>query len=139
MTLHTEQRHDASLNDLVTQVGAQLGTLVRDELRLAQLEMSGKAKRAGIGAGMFGGVGAFGFLGLAALTAAAILALVGPLGTWGAALAVGAGLLVLAMLSALVARLFLRSATPAKPEEAIAGVKRDVETIRSARTAGGTA
>ena len=47
-----------STGELVKLVAEQVSVLVRDELKLAQLEMSGKAKQAGKGAGMLGGGGA---------------------------------------------------------------------------------
>lgn len=141
MTLDNRQSHrtDASLNELVLQVAQQVSTLMRDELRLAQLEMSAKAKRAGIGAGLFGGVGLFAALGLMCLVAAAVLGLVGPLGTWLAALVVGAALLLLAGIAALVAKRQVQAATPPAPTEALASVKEDVNTIKHARTSGGSA
>ena len=43
------------VGDLVKQLSEQTSTLIRQELRLAQLEMQEKGKRAGIGAGLFGG------------------------------------------------------------------------------------
>jgi hypothetical protein len=46
-----------STGELVKLVTEQVSVLVRDELKLAQLEMSGKAKQAGKGAGMLGGGG----------------------------------------------------------------------------------
>jgi hypothetical protein len=139
MTVQTSQRHDASLHDLVGQVTQQLGTLVRDEIRLAQLEIGAKAKRAGMGAGMFGAVAALALVGLGCLAAAAIAALSGPLATWLAAVIVGGGLFVVAGFGALIAAVLLRAAAPPAPTEAIQGVKRDVETIRYARTFGGRA
>jgi hypothetical protein len=41
--------------ELVRQLSEQVSVLVRDELKLAQLEMTRKAKQAGAGAGMLGG------------------------------------------------------------------------------------
>ena len=41
-----------STGELVKLVAEQVSVLVRDELKLAQLEMSGKAKQAGKGAGV---------------------------------------------------------------------------------------
>ena len=43
---------------------ADLSTLLRKEVELAKLEVSGAAKKAGIGAGAFGGAGFLGFLAL---------------------------------------------------------------------------
>lgn len=141
MTVESSERHgsDASLNELVTQVTQQVSTLLRDEIRLAQLEMTKKAKRAGMGAGLFGGVGIFAVYGLLCLVAAAVLALVGPLGTWLAALVVGGGLFVLAGMAALVALPLMKAASPPAPTEALAEVKQDVNAIKHARANGASA
>ena len=40
---------------LIGDLTDQIGTLVRDEVRLAQAEVTQKAKRLGVGAGLFGG------------------------------------------------------------------------------------
>ncbi len=45
------------VGDLVRQLSEQLSVLVRDEIRLAQLELTRKGKKAGIGAGLLGGSG----------------------------------------------------------------------------------
>src|SRR5215470_2062504 len=46
---------DASTGQLVKQLSEEVSQLVRDEVRLATLEMTGKAKTAARGAGLFGG------------------------------------------------------------------------------------
>ena len=43
--------------ELVKQLAEQVSVLVRDELKLAQVEMTGKGKQAGVGIGMLGGGG----------------------------------------------------------------------------------
>ncbi|MDQ3678633.1 MAG: phage holin family protein, partial [Actinomycetota bacterium] len=58
---------DRQLGDLVKQVSEQTSSLVRKELQLAQLEMMEKVKRAGIGAGLFGGAGVAALYGVGAL------------------------------------------------------------------------
>jgi uncharacterized membrane protein YqjE len=138
MTVQSREHRasDASLNELVHQVTEQVSTLVRDELRLAQLEMTRKARRAGMGAGLLGGVGALGAFGGLCLVAAAVLALVGPLGAWQAALVVGGGLLVLAGIAGLAGLLLVRSAAPPAPTAAMASIKQDVNTIAHPRSNG---
>ncbi len=54
---------DASTAQLVSRLGEQVSTLIRSELRLAQLELQEKGKRAGIGIGLFGGAGIVALLG----------------------------------------------------------------------------
>jgi hypothetical protein len=65
----------ASTGELVSQLSSEVSTLIRDELQLAQAEMTQKTKKAGMGAGLFGGAGLVGLYGIGALVTAAILAL----------------------------------------------------------------
>ncbi len=108
----------------------QVSVLVRDELKLAQLEMTSKGKQAAVGAGMFGASGIVAAYGLACLLACAIIAISGVVAAWLAALIVGAALLAVAGSAALLGRQRLRRATPPVPEQAVASVKADVEEIK---------
>jgi Putative Actinobacterial Holin-X, holin superfamily III len=58
---------ERSAADLVKQVTEQATVLVRDESKLAQLEMTRKGKQAGVGAGMLGGGGPIALYGVAEL------------------------------------------------------------------------
>src|SRR6202012_5053420 len=93
--------HDASAGELGKQLSEQGSTLVRDELRLAQLEVSRKGKEAGVGLGGLGGAGMVALYGLGCLIAAAIIAIAGVLSAWLAALIIGAALLAVAAIAAL--------------------------------------
>jgi hypothetical protein len=121
---------DASVGELIGKVSEQTARLIRDELRLAQAELAEKGKRAGIGAGLFGGAGIFAVYGLGCLIAAAILGLAGPVADWLAALIVGAVLLAAAGIAALVGKKEVSQATPPMPTEAVAGIKADIETLK---------
>jgi uncharacterized membrane protein YqjE len=121
---------DASTGELVSRLTEQVSHLVRDELRLAQLELKEKGKRAGIGAGMFGGAGLVALYGVAALIACAILLLGLAVPYWLSALIVGVVLLAVAGVLALLGKRQLQRATPPMPEQAVAGIKRDVETVK---------
>src|SRR5687767_3289623 len=77
---------DRPVGELLKQLSDQTATLVRQELDLAKVELAEKGKRAGLGAGMFGGAGLFGALALGALTACAILALDTAMVAWLSAL-----------------------------------------------------
>jgi Putative Actinobacterial Holin-X, holin superfamily III len=48
---------ERSTGELVKQVAGQVSVLVRDELKLAQLEMIRQGKQAGFGAGLLGAAG----------------------------------------------------------------------------------
>jgi uncharacterized membrane protein YqjE len=132
MTQHAPQPPpgDLSIGELVSQVSEQTSRLIRDELKLAQLEMTEKGKRAGIGAGLFGGAGLFAVYGLGALVAAAILALAGPLSPWLAAIIVAVALFAVAGIAALVGKREVAQATPPVPTEAVSGVKQDVGILK---------
>ena len=51
--------NELPVSDLVQRMSQQTADLVRKELELAQVEMKEKGKRAGTGAGLFGGAGLF--------------------------------------------------------------------------------
>lgn len=120
----------SSTAELVKQLSEQVAHLVRDELRLAQLEMSRKGKRAGLGIGMFGGSGLLALYGLGCLLAAAIIGLAAAVPAWLAALIIGAALLAVSAAAALLGRGQLQKATPPVPEQAVQSVKADVEEIK---------
>ena len=81
---------DASTAQLLTRLSEMTSQLVKDELRLATAELTPKGKKAGMGAGLFGGAGVTALFGVGALVACAILALDLVLSVWLAALLVGA-------------------------------------------------
>jgi VIT1/CCC1 family predicted Fe2+/Mn2+ transporter len=127
----TTAPREQSVGELVSQVSEQTSRLIRDELRLAQLEMAQKGKKAGIGAGLFGGAGLFAAYGFGCLVAAAVLALAGPLSGWLAAVIVGVALFVVAAVIALVGKRKIVQAAPPVPTEAVSSVKADVQAIKS--------
>jgi uncharacterized membrane protein YqjE len=118
------------MGDLVQRVSQQTAALVRQEMRLAQVEMQEKGKRAGMGAGMFGGAGLVALYGVGALIAAVILLIGTAIEPWLAALIVGVVLLAVAGVLALLGRKQVDRATPAKPERAMESVQRDVEHVK---------
>jgi hypothetical protein len=121
---------DASTGQLVGQLTEQISRLVRDEARLAQAEVTQKAKRLGVGAGLFGGAGLFAFLGTAALVATAILLLDLALPAWAAALVVTVVLFLVAGVLALIGTKDVQKASPLVPTQAIASSKADIETVK---------
>lgn len=115
---------------LVKQLSEQVSTLMRDELKLARLEMTRKGKAAGTGAGMLGRAGLIALYGVACLVACAVIAIAGAVTAWLAALIVGIALLAAAGIAALLGRSRLQRATPPVPQEAAESVKADVEEIK---------
>jgi hypothetical protein len=126
----TADHHEPSTGELVKRLSEQVSALVRDELKLAQLEMTRKGKQAGIGAGMLGGSGLIALYGVACLLACAILGLSRVLEPWLAALVVGAVLLLVSGLAALLGKARLKRAAPLVPAQATDSVKADVNEIR---------
>jgi len=116
--------------ELVKQLSEQVSVLVREELKLAQLEMTRKGKQAGVGAGMVGGGGLIALYGAGCLIACAVLAISEVLAAWLAALIVGLVLLALAGAAALAGKHRLQKAAPPVPAETVESVKADVEKLK---------
>lgn len=121
---------DRPVSEIARQLPGQISRLVREEIRLAQLELSQKGKRAGVGAGMLGGSAIVALYGVAALLAAAIIALALVLPAWASALIVGGALLLIAGVLALIGRGQFKKATPPVPSQARASIRADAEEIR---------
>ncbi len=122
---------DASLTELAKQLSEQTSRLVHQEIELAKAELAVKGKRAGIGAGMFGGAGVFGFYAVGALVATAILALSQAMTAWLAALIVTVVLAAIAGVLALQGKTKVKQATPPVPEQATESVKEDVQWAKT--------
>lgn len=121
---------EPSAAELVKQAAEQVSVLVRDELRLAQVEMTRKGKQTGVGVGLLGGGGLIALYGVGCLIACVVIALSVALAAWLAALIVGAALLAAAGAAALLGKGRLQKATPPVPEEAVGNLKTDVEVIK---------
>jgi uncharacterized membrane protein YqjE len=126
------------VGELLKQLSEETSTLVRQELALAKAEMAEKGKRAGVGAGMFGGAGLFGLLASGALTACLIAALDAAMPLWLAALIVALVWAAVAAVLAMTGKGRIEQAGPPVPEQTQDSVKEDVEwaktRARSART-----
>jgi Putative Actinobacterial Holin-X, holin superfamily III len=125
------EQSERPLSELLQQASEQTATLVRQEIRLAQLELQQKGKRAGIGAGAFGGAGLVAAYGVGALVATAILLLGTAIKPWLAALIVAAALLALAGVLALFGKKQVERATPPLPERAARSVQQDVDQVKA--------
>ncbi|MEW1862066.1 phage holin family protein [Streptomyces sp. NBC_00669] len=119
-----------SVGTLVKEGTEQLSDLVRQELKLAQAELTQKGKRAGIGGGLFGAAGLMAFFALAALITAAIAAIAMPLTLWASALIVAGGLLLIAGIAALIGRGEVKRAVPPVPGETVDSVHQDLVILK---------
>ena len=135
-TVHETDTSHKSTAELVKTASEQIQRLVRDELKLAQAELTRKGKHAGIGAGLFGAGGLIALYGVAALLTAVVLLLAYVMPAWVAAVIVGVLLLGVAGVLALVGKKQVQQATPAAPEETVDNVKADVAAVREAAKEG---
>jgi uncharacterized membrane protein YqjE len=118
-------------SELLKQLSDQTTTLVRQEIELAKLEFREKGKKAGMGAGMFGGAGVFGLYAVGALTATIILALATFLPGWVAALIVTVIYGAIAGVLALRGKSKINEAAPPVPEQAVETTKEDVRWVKT--------
>lgn len=119
------------VGELLKELSNQTATLVRQEMDLAKAEMVEKGKKAGLGAGMFGGAGLFGFVALLTLTACVIAALATGMDVWVAALIVTVVYAAIAGVLALMGRKKTQEATPPAPKQAIESTKEDVQWAKT--------
>ncbi|GGO76621.1 phage holin family protein [Nonomuraea cavernae] len=115
---------------LVNDLSEQVSRLVRDEVRLARFELTEKGKRAGFGAGLFGGAGMVAFFGAATLVAAFVMLLALVMPAWVAAVVVAVVLFAIAGVLGLVGKKKVKQAGSPMPAETIASVKADIETVK---------
>jgi MFS family permease len=126
-----DEVRDRPTGELMRDLTEQTTALVRKEIALAKVELAEKGKRAGIGAGMFGGAGALGFYAFGALTACAILALATAVSGWLAALIVAVLYGAIAGVLALTGKKQVTAATPPVPEQALQSTKEDVRWVKT--------
>jgi uncharacterized membrane protein YqjE len=124
--------------DLLKELSDHTTTLVKQEIDLAKAELSEKGKKAGLGAGMFGGAGLFGVFAFAALTTCIIAALESPLNLWLAALIVAVVYAAVAGVLALQGRNKVKEAGPPVPEQTTESVKEDVQWAKTRAKSGRT-
>src|ERR687896_1260749 len=122
--------------ELLKELSDSTTTLVRKEIELAKAELGEKGKKAGMGAGMFGGAGLLGVLALAALTTCIIAALDSAMELWLAALIVAVVYAAIAGVLALQGRNKVQEATPPLPEQATESVKEDVQWAKTQAKSG---
>ena len=121
---------NASTAQLLGDLSDQVTRLVRDEVRLAQAEVTAKAKKLGLGAGLFGGAGLLALLGVNALVTAAILGLAAAIPGWLAGIIIAVVLFAVGGVLALIGKKDVQSAAPPLPTETLESVRTDVATVK---------
>ena len=121
---------EPTVSDLVSRLSEQSSNLLRQELRLAQTELTGKMRRAGLGFGLLGGAGLLGSLSAAAAIASVILLLARVLPAWLSAFIVSIVLSTAAGAAALKGRNEVAAAGPLMPERTVESLKDDVDAVK---------
>jgi uncharacterized membrane protein YqjE len=126
---HDDPR-DRGIGELVKELAGQTSTLVRQEIKLAQAEVTQKGKTAGKGAGMMGGAAVAALLGLGALTALLIILLDGVMPLALAALIVMVLWFIVAAVLAQMGKKSLQASTPPAPQT-VETVKEDIQWAKT--------
>ena len=121
---------DPSLGELIKFVSEDLSHLVRSEIKLAQVEVTTKAKGLGAGIGAFGAAGVLALFGLGLLLTTVVLALSLVLPAWLSALIVTVVVFIIAGIAALLGKKKVNEAGPPVPTRAVESVKDDVQEIK---------
>jgi uncharacterized membrane protein YqjE len=136
MTIDKESERQSgrapSTAELVSQASSQISTLIRDELALGRAEMLAKGKRLGIGGGLFGAAGVLALYGLALLLVLAVVGLDVLWPLWLAVLTVALVVIAAAAVAGTVGRQRVSSAGPLSPNETVASLRDDVQTVKDA-------
>lgn len=122
-------KDERSIGELFSDLTTEAGTLIRQEIALAQTEMVQKATKIGTNLGFVVIGGAVAFAALLAIIAAVIIVLGHFISLWLSALIVG---VILAIIGAILISTALKSLkeTDLKPKETIATVKEDAEWLK---------
>jgi uncharacterized membrane protein YqjE len=128
-TEHPES-YDRSLGDLLKDLMADISVLIRQEIALARIEMTNKAKIYARASAMMAVAAVLALFAMGVLTACIILAINVALPAWLAALIVGVVYLIIAGVFILVGMARLRRAGKPMPEQTIETIKEDISWAR---------
>lgn len=122
-------KDERSLGDLFSELATETSMLVRQEVALAQAEVTQKAARAGKNVGYLAVGGAVGYAALLAVIAAVIIGLSNFMPLWLSALIVGAavGIISYFMVSSAMAAL---KNTDLKPQQTVETLKEDAQWLK---------
>jgi len=122
-------REERSLGDLFTELAGEMGTLVRQEVALAQAEVTHKATKAGKNIGSLVIGGAVGYAAALAMVAGIILLVAQFIPAWLSALIVGAAIGAVAYFMISSALEKLRKTDP-MPRNTIETLKEDAKWLK---------
>lgn len=122
-------KEERSLGDLFSELAGETGTLIRQEVSLAQAELTDKAVKTGKNLGVLVVGGAIGYAALLAVLAAVIIGLASFIPAWLAALLVGAVVGVVAYMMISAALVSLKK-TDLTPTETAVTLKEDAQWLK---------
>jgi MFS family permease len=124
------QKDERSLGDLFSELAAETGQLVRQEVSLAQAELTTKASQVGKNVGFLAVGGAVAYAAMLAILAGIIMGLSYLMPGWLAAILVGAvvGIAAFVLISSALAEL---KKTNLKPEETVESIKEDAQWLKN--------
>src|SRR5215204_1607082 len=124
------QKDERSIGDLFSQLAADTGTLIRQEVALAQTELTAKATQVGKNVGFLAVGGAVGYAAVLAILAGIIIGLANFMPAWLAALLVGVvvGAVSFVLVSSALSEL---KQTDLKPEETVESIKEDAQWLKN--------
>jgi hypothetical protein len=123
------QNDERSLGELFSELAAETGTLVRQEVALAQAEVTAKATRVGKNVGFLAIGGAVGYAAMLSILAGIVLGLSYFMPAWIAAILVGllVGAVAFFVISSAIEEL---KNTNLKPEETVESIKEDAKWLK---------
>ena len=130
MNKAVQVREERSIGDLFSELANETGTLIRQEMALAQAEMTGKLTRAGKNAAFVAAGGAVGFAAFLTLLAAVVAGLSYFMPVWLSALIVAAvvGGVAFYLISSSLEALKRSSLTP---NETVTTLKEDAQWLKN--------
>lgn len=123
-------KEERSLGDLFSELASETSTLVRQEVALAQTELTQKATKVGKNVGFLVVGGAVGYAALLAIIAAVIIGLANFIPAWASALVVGVvvGIVAYLLISSALAAL---KKTDLTPRETVETLKEDAQWLKN--------
>lgn len=123
-------KEEQSIGDLFSELAGETGTLIRQEVALAQAELTSKATSAGKNVGFLVMGGAVAYASMLAIVAGVIMGLAYFIPAWIAAILVGAVIGVAAYLLISSALSALKNAD-LKPNETVDSLKEDAQWLKN--------
>ena len=123
-------KEEQSIGDLFSELAGETGTLIRQEVALAQAELTSKATTAGKNVGFLVMGGAVAYAGMLAIVAGVIMGLAYFIPAWIAAILVGAVIGVAAYILISSALTALKNAD-LKPNETVDSLKEDAQWLKN--------